>query len=145
MRSWSDRSRNQCFAFCSILVAVSPTPGVAMAADIRIFTDRRHPIEAPAGIRIVALDAPALIEAELAADLPTDPTQAAELVQQRLKVGGADLQRRMAEAYQGVTDAWSLGITKVPAIMVDRRYVIYGESDMARALARIEAYRSAHQ
>ncbi|MGE0278250.1 MAG: TIGR03757 family integrating conjugative element protein [Nitrospiraceae bacterium] len=116
-----------------------------MAADIRIFTDRRHPIEAPAGIRIVALDAPALIEAELAADLPTDPTQAAELVQQRLKVGGADLQRRMAEAYQGVTDAWSLGITKVPAIMVDRRYVIYGESDMARALARIEAYRSAHQ
>ncbi|MGD9729791.1 MAG: DUF1525 domain-containing protein, partial [Nitrospiraceae bacterium] len=36
-------------------------------------------------------------------------------------------------------------ITKVPAIMVDRRYVIYGESDMARALARIEAYRSAHQ
>lgn len=144
MRSWSDRSRNQYFAFCSILVAVSQTPAAATTADIRVFTDRRFPIEAPAGTSIVALDASTRLEAELAADVPSDPAQAASLVKQRLQSGGADLQRRMAEAYQGVTDAWSLGITKIPAIVVDRRYVIYGETNVARAIARIEAYRSAN-
>jgi integrating conjugative element protein (TIGR03757 family) len=115
----------------------------AMAADIRVFTDRNHLITVPAGVRMIALDAPARIESELAVDLPADPAQAAAIVQRRLKDGGAALQRRLADAYQGVTDAWSLGITKIPAIVVDRRYVVYGERDVARALAHIEAYRRA--
>jgi len=46
-------------------------------------------------------------------------------------------------AYQGVADAWGLGIVKIPAVVVDRRYVVYGEPDVARAVARIDAYRSA--
>jgi integrating conjugative element protein (TIGR03757 family) len=114
-----------------------------MAADVRVFTDRRHSIEATKEVRVVELDAPVRIESELAAGLPADPKQAATIVQQRLKDGGASLQRRIADAYQGVTDAWSLGITKIPAVVVDRRYVVYGEPDVARALARIEAYRKA--
>lgn len=117
----------------------------AMATDIRVFTDRQHPIEAPAGVSVFELDAPARIEADLAANLPADPTQATAIVQQRLKDGGAELQRRLANAYQGVTDAWSLGITKIPAVVVDRRYVVYGERDIARALARIEEYRRTKQ
>ena len=51
------------------------------------------------------------------------------------------LQRRLASAYQGVTDAWSLGITSLPAVVVDQRYVVYGEPDVARAVARIEQHR----
>ncbi len=113
----------------------------AMAADIRVFTDRNHSVEAPANVRVVELDAPSRIEAELAANLPADPAQAAAIVQQRLKEGGADLQRHLASAYQGVADAWSLGITKIPAVVVDQRYVVYGERDVTRALARIEEYR----
>ena len=42
-----------------------------------------------------------------------------------------------------MTDAWSLGVTKIPAVVVDRRYVVYGETDVSRALARIEEYRRA--
>jgi len=113
----------------------------AEAADVRVFTDRHHAVEAPAGIHVVELDAPARIEAELAANLPADPAQAAAIVRQRLQDGGTPLQRRLADAYQGVTDAWSLGVTKVPAVVVDRRYVVYGETDVSRALARIEEYR----
>ena len=45
------------------------------------------------------------------------------------------------DAYQGVTDAWSLGITSIPAVIVDQRYVVYGVSDLGQALARIERYR----
>jgi integrating conjugative element protein (TIGR03757 family) len=123
-------------ALCALAAATS-----VMAEDVRVFTDRLHPIEAPAGVRVVELDAAARIETALAADLSSDPARAAAIVQQRLQDGGAALQRRLAEAYQGVTDAWSLSVTKIPAVVVDRRYVIYGETDVARALARIEAYR----
>lgn len=113
----------------------------ALAADILVFTDRSHPIEAPASVRVIALDAAAHIQSDLSANLPADPARATAIVQQRLAEGGADLQRRLANAYQGVADAWSLGVTKIPAVVVDQRYVVYGETDVSRALARIEQYR----
>jgi integrating conjugative element protein (TIGR03757 family) len=116
---------------------------VAVAADVLVVTDSRHPVQAPAGVRIIELDQPAHIEAELTARLPVDPAQAEALVRQRLLDGGADLQRRIGQAYQGVADAWGLGIVKIPAVVVDRRYVVYGEPDVAHAVARIDAYRSA--
>ena len=113
----------------------------AAAAEVLVITDSGHPVQVAAGTRVIELDLPARIEAELAAGLPTDPTQAAAIVQQRLREGGQDLQRRLGRAYQDVTQAWGLGITKVPAVVVDRRYVVYGEPDVARAAARIETYR----
>ena len=82
------------------------------AADVLVVTDSRHPVQAPA------------------------------LVRQRLHDGGEALQRRIGHAYQGVADAWGLGIAKIPAVVVDRRYVVYGEPDVSRAVARINAYRS---
>jgi integrating conjugative element protein (TIGR03757 family) len=117
--------------------------GTATAADVLVVTDSHHPVQAPAGVRIIELDQPARIESELAAHLPADPDKAAALVQQRLREGGTDLQRRIGHSYQGVADAWGLGIAKIPAVVVDRRYVVYGESDVARAVARIHSYRSA--
>lgn len=113
----------------------------AVAADLQVFTDQHHPIEAPTDVRVVELDLPARLESQPASGLPTDPAQAAAVAQQRLKDGGAKLQHRLAGSYQSVTDAWNLGVTKIPAVVVDRRYVIYGEHDVASALARIEEYR----
>jgi integrating conjugative element protein (TIGR03757 family) len=127
---------------CAVIGLCMLTAGAGvMAADVRVFTDRNHPVTVPAGVRIVALDAPARIDSELAANLPADPRQAAAIVQKRLNDGGAALQRRLADAYQGVTDAWGLGVTTIPAVVVDRRYVVYGERDVARALEYIDAYR----
>ena len=111
------------------------------AADVVVVTDSRHPIKAMGGERLIALDEAHRIEAELSAQLPADPEQATAIVKRRLKQGGADIQRRLAAAYQGVTDAWSLGITSLPAVVVDQRYVVYGEPDVARAVARIEQHR----
>lgn len=110
------------------------------AAAIWVFTDQQHPIEAPPGVRVIHLDAASRIESELATDLPADPTKAATIVQQRLADGGADLQRRLTDAYQGITDAWSLWVTKIPAVVVDGQYVIYGDPDVSRALTTIETF-----
>ena len=117
-------------------------PIAAAAADVLVVTDSRHPVQAPAGVRIIELDQATRIEVELAAHLPADPQQTAALVRQRLHDGGEALQRRIGHAYQGVADAWGLGIAKIPAVVVDRRYVVYGEPDVPRAVARINAYRS---
>lgn len=113
---------------------------VAFAADIIVVTDSHHPVQAPAGVRIIELDRPSRIEAELAAQLPATPTHSATLVQQRLKDGGRTLQQRIGTAYQGVVDAWSLGVITIPAVIVDQRYVVYGEPDVATAVALIEAH-----
>jgi len=55
---------------------------------------------------------------------------------------GKHLQNELAQAQQGVIDAWSLRVEKLPAVVVDRRYVVYGEPDAAKAVALIERARS---
>ncbi|MBH9411756.1 TIGR03757 family integrating conjugative element protein [Pseudomonas aeruginosa] len=112
------------------------------AADVLVVTDSRHPVQAPAGGQVIELDQATRIAVELAAHLPADPQPAAARVRPRLHDGGEALQRRIGHAYQGVADAWGLGIAKIPAVVVDRRYVVYGEPDVPRAVARITAYRS---
>lgn len=122
-------------------LAATALSQAATAADVIVVTDSRHPVHAPAGTRVIELDRAARIEAELSAGLPADSARAAAIVQQRLREGGPDLQRRIARAYQEVADAWGLGIAKLPAVVVDRRYVVYGDADVARAVARIETHR----
>ncbi|MEQ7771054.1 TIGR03757 family integrating conjugative element protein [Xanthomonas hortorum] len=120
------------------LVAFSPA---TLATDVLVITDSRHPVRTKGGELLIELDEAPRIEAELSAALPADRDQATAIVRRRLNQGGADLQHRIASAYQGLTDAWSLGITSIPAVVVDRRYVVYGEPDVARAIARIEQHR----
>lgn len=115
----------------------------ASAAEVLVVTDRHHSVRVEPAVRVIVLDAPKLVELELAAHLPTDPEQAAAVARQRLHEGGAALQKRLALAYRGVVEAWSLGVTKIPAVVVDRRYVVYGVPDVDRALKLIEQYRSA--
>ena len=112
-------------------------------ADVLVVTDSRHPVKTIGDERVIELDLPDRIEAELSAGLSADPGQAETIVQQRLRDGNEVLQRRIGHAYQNVADAWGLGIAKIPAVVVDRRYVIYGEPDVTRAIARIDAYRNA--
>lgn len=129
----------------SLAVALPMSLGVfgpaTFAADVLVITDSRHPVKAMGGEQLIGLDEAYRIEAELSAELPAEPEQATAIVKHRLKSGGTDLQRHIASAYQDVTDAWSLGITSIPAVVVDQRYVVYGESDVARAVARIEQHR----
>lgn len=135
----------QARAFCGVaVVCIASVPLSAFpvqAAEVTVFIDGQHPVSNVSGARVVLLDAPSSLESSLGAQLPADPAQAEAIVRQRLAQGGADLQKRLATAYQGVANAWGLGIAKIPAVVVDRRYVIYGDSDVARAVDRINTYR----
>lgn len=114
---------------------------MAQAAEILVVTDSQHPVQTASGARLIGLDQPARLQAELGAHLPADPSRGAARVQQRLRSGGLELQQRLGAAYQGIVDAWSLGVTTIPAVIVDHRYVVYGEPDVAKAVALIEAHR----
>ena len=135
--SWQSMAAAVVTGLCMVLLS-----RVALA-DVLVVTDSRHPIQAMGGERVIELDLPVRIEAELSADLPADPGKAEAIMQQRLREGNETLQRRIVRAYQGVAEAWGLGIAKIPAVVVDRRFVIYGEPNVARAVARIDAHRSA--
>ena len=112
-------------------------------ADVLAISDHSHSLTNVAGARLVLLDAPERLEQQLSAGLPADPRQAAALMQQRLRSAAAQqLGRDLTKAHQDVADAWSLGVTKLPAVVVDRRYVVYGQPDVAAAVASIERYRS---
>lgn len=141
--SSSPPSGRRSLGLAVVLSALVVSIPVAFAADVLVVTDSRHPVKTMGGERLIELDAAPSVEAELSAELPVDPEKAAAIAKRRLSKGGAEFQRRIASAYQGVTDAWSLGITSIPAIVVDQRYVVYGEPDVARAVARVEQYRRA--
>ncbi|WP_300731786.1 TIGR03757 family integrating conjugative element protein [Pseudomonas sp.] len=107
-------------------------------AQTWVITDQAHPITSSGPSRIILLDQQQHLEGELSRALPTDPHQAAAIVQSRLNTpSGKRLQADLAKAQQGLADAWSLGITKIPAVVVDRRYVVYGELDVDKALVLI--------
>lgn len=137
-----------CSLYCCRIVAVGflatlmlAAPAHALDADIVVFTDRHHPVVAPTGVRVVHLDAAQHLKTRLNSNLPTNPDRAAAVARQRLQDGGEPLQKQLALAYQGLVDAWSLGVTHIPAVVVDRQYVVYGDPDVSRALIDIATFR----
>ncbi|WP_122801525.1 TIGR03757 family integrating conjugative element protein [Burkholderia pseudomallei] len=130
-------------ALASLASLFAASPPVA-ATEVWVVTDHAHPVNDATHARVIELDAPARIEAVLSKDLPVDPKQAASIVRQRLEANQGALDRQLAAAWQAVTNAWSLGVTTVPAVIVDRRYVVYGDPDVPHVLARVQAYREAH-
>ncbi|KVN04803.1 conjugal transfer protein [Burkholderia sp. MSMB1552] len=109
-----------------------------------VVTDRLHPVHNVDGARVIEVDTPARVEAMLSANLPASPRQAEILVQQRLNDDNGKLARQLTTAYQGMVDAWNLGVVTVPAVIIDRHYVVYGDPDVAHAVSRIQAYREVH-
>lgn len=83
------------------------------------------------------LDAPERPEQQLSEGLPADPRQGVAIMQQGMHSAYAEqLGLDLAKAHQDVADALSLGVAKLQAVVVNRRYMVYGQS----AMASIERY-----
>lgn len=109
-----------------------------------VITDYAHPVINTAEHRVIVLDEQQRLEAHLTSKLPSDPTLAASAFQvYQASPEGTRFQHELTQAQQGTTDAWSLGVEKIPAVVVDRRYVVYGEPDVAKAIALVQRARSA--
>ena len=54
---------------------------------------------------------------------------------------GQALLAQLRRHAQAVALAWQSGIEKLPAVLVDQRYVVYGAYDVQAALARVARFR----
>lgn len=129
-----------------LLVVVLPLRiSVSVAEEVVVITDRAHPITAvPTHARVIFLDDAAAILREVSS-LPSDPEAAKRAAEQKLLKGDSPIHRRLAAAYQGIVDSWSMGVSHMPAVVVDRRFVVYGESNVSIALRRIAIHRRSQQ
>lgn len=109
---------------------------VVIANNVTVITNNAHPIfNVPNGVRIINLDRAEELHEQLSANLPNNPEQAANIAKSRLSTAANDVQK----ALQDVVDAWSMGVVKVPAVIIDYR-VVYGVSDIDRAIALINDF-----
>jgi integrating conjugative element protein (TIGR03757 family) len=127
-------------ALLVLCVAASSAWCSVVSAGVEVFTIAGEPvINVPESAAVVELDAAARLDAQLSRDLPTDPDRAQQVLQSRMS--GSEWQatlERYNELYTGIARGWMLGIEKLPAVVVDSRYVVYGEPDVRAALEEIE-------
>ena len=109
-------------------------------STVEVFTTAGKPaINVPTGVAVIELDAPGRLDAILSRDLPADPETATSLMHERmLAPEWQETANRYADSYLGLTRAWQLGVEKVPAVVIDGQYVIYGQPDVAEALNEAE-------
>ncbi|KWS20040.1 thioredoxin [Pseudomonas syringae pv. syringae] len=128
----------------TFLISIAAIQVPFVNAETWIVTDRNHPVQAPARVRLILLDESERLEAKLSEGLPANQQQSIAIMQKRLKSSDAQrLQRDLALAQQDLVDAWSMGVTKVPAVVVDRKFVVYGETNATAAENRIAQWRAA--
>ncbi|EFS2651874.1 TIGR03757 family integrating conjugative element protein [Salmonella enterica] len=104
-------------------------------ATMVVYTDHAHP---PAGVtgdtRVVWLDAPEQLQQSLFGSLASDPKDAERQAQAVIhSAGWQQKQTELAKAYQGLLQAWQMGLEKYPAVVSDDRYVVYGTADVGVA------------
>lgn len=92
---------------------------------------------------IYYLDSVERLEERFLPNLSTDPMQAEQQVRQI--IGGPEwkqFETELRAAYQGVIAGWTKGIMKIPAVLFEsatETAVIYGETDVAKAIERYRA------
>ncbi|WP_400589787.1 TIGR03757 family integrating conjugative element protein [Pseudomonas aeruginosa] len=88
-------------------------------AEIWVITDQAHPVTATESSRVLLLDAQEHLEKQLTAALPQDPQQVQAAFKRLLQSpDGRRLQDAMVNVQQDVADAWSIGVEKIPAVVV---------------------------
>src|SRR5690554_6272807 len=115
--------------------------GTALAGPaVEVFTTAGEPaVNVPSGVAVIELDAPGRLDAELSQDLPADPEVAEAMMRERMATPEwQETADRYADSYRGLARAWELEVEKVRAVVIDGRYVIYGQPDVAKAVREAE-------
>ena len=111
-------------------------------AQVKVFTDSDIPVINVGEAQVIQLDQPDKLNRQLSAGLPGNIDQAEQAVLARLNSPeGQALQKQLLDAHMGVVEAWRLGVTKLPAVVVDEKFVVYGQPDVREALASSNRHR----
>lgn len=121
---------------------------VGARAGTVIYTDSSHAVAVNPGpgVSIVELDAPERAQTAIFGELSADPALAEQRA--RTVITSPDFRQRqqqLADAYAGVTRAWSVGLEKYPAVVFDDQFVVYGTLDVKEATRQLTAWREKNQ
>lgn len=135
--------RLQTHLLCMLITTLA-VPAV-MARTV-IYTTAKYPVMDPQpGEQVQLLADIRVLEQMLFPALPGTPAQAEQEAKQRMQHPDWQVQEaRLTHAYQVLLDAYTLGIQKVPAVVFDDKYVIYGTTDTVLAEQKLEAWREQH-
>lgn len=140
---------NLCISKHSILMVMSFLLSLCISSyvlaskrSVEVFTTAGEPVvNVPDGVPVIELDAPARLDAELSLGLPADIDEARTVIQERMpSPQWQNKLRQYGDLYTGVARAWMLRVEKLPAVVVDSRYVVYGETDVAAAIDLANRY-----
>lgn len=108
--------------------------GQAAPVRIEVFTNSSIYLTHTAGATVYLLDGLEQLEDELSQGLPTNEAAAEPVARERLRrMGATELQRRAANAAEGIARAGQYGIDRVPAIVFNGQSIVYGMTDIAQA------------
>lgn len=125
-----------------LLLWLAPWAMAESVQDVVVFTTSAYSITDPQQrvTTVYELDATLHSLSALGKGLPRDPRLAYAEVLRRLN---DDHWRgrfvAVQHALEGVSEAWMHNITRLPAVLVNDRYLIYGVTDIDHALSYVEA------
>lgn len=119
----------------------------AMAQSVTVFVDGQTPLQnSSSATAIFELDAAQRIEERMSADLPGNLQQAEQLMRTRMQSSAwRAMEIELQRSAEGLAKAKALGVTKLPAVVVDERYVVYGVTDVKRAVEMANVKGGGHE
>lgn len=110
--------------------------------SIEVFTIAGEPVSnVPDTVPVIELDAPARLDARVSEGLSADLETAQSTIRERMtSPEWQEVMQRYGDLYTGVTRAWMLQVEKLPAVVVDGRYVVYGQHNVMAAVEDIAAF-----
>ena len=114
---------------------------------VQIFTTDAQPVQVGDAasdptlqLQIVHVDALDRLNDTLSTHLPVTPTDAQAQVRARLGTLESSQIDGVRQAATGLADAFQLGVDRIPAIVFDRKAVIYGVTILPAALSRYRVW-----
>ncbi|MGL4724663.1 MAG: TIGR03757 family integrating conjugative element protein [Scandinavium sp.] len=134
----------RCLFLFPLYLLFTSTNGLAQTV---IYTTADRPVVHPEpGVEVQLLENVDTLSQSLFPPLSSSPAKAE--VQVRLRMQQTDWhaqEARLTRAYQALLDARIVGITKVPAVVFDDHFVVYGITDVALAQLKLDAWRERNQ
>lgn len=113
---------------------------------IEVFTTSQYPIQKTTSLRApndsreryrrYDIDRISLLEEALSEGLPNDPERAKQLVLTRFQTMDSTLGDQLENAGKGLAQAMTYGIDRLPAVVFEGQAVIYGVTDIDKALVQ---------
>lgn len=130
----------------SYLFALLVTISFSIQANIVVFTTHQYPVQMLDNIQVFYIDDDERYNDELFGRLSSDPVLAEKQAKAILNsLNWQEYEQQIIEHSRGMFKAWELKLQKIPAIVFEDKYVVYGTTDIKYAEKQLRKYLDENQ